>query len=54
MSKSASKNELLSTRFADFSKSGEDANNIGDKLSELNIQLKDLDPSHVNFDKKEY
>lgn len=52
MSKSASKNELLSTRFADFSKSGEDANNIGDKLSELNIQLKDLDPSHVNLDKK--
>lgn len=52
MSRSASKNELLSTRFADLSKSGKDAENIGDKLSELNYQMKDLDPSKVDFTKK--
>ena len=52
MTRSASKNELLSTRFVDLSKSGKDAENIGDKLSELNVQMKDLDPSKVDFAKK--
>ena len=52
MARSASKNELLSTRFTDLSKSGKDAENIGDKLSELNYQMKDLDPSKVDFTKK--
>lgn len=52
MSRSTAKNELLSTRFVDLSKSGKDAENIGDKLSELNYQMKDLDPSKVDFTKK--
>ena len=52
MTRSASKNEMLSTRFVDLSKSGKDADNIGNKLSELNIQMKDLDPSKVDFAKK--
>ncbi len=52
MSRSTAKNELLSTRFVDLSKSGKDAENIGDKLSELNYHMKDLDPSKVDFTKK--
>ncbi len=52
MSKSASRNELLATRFADINKGGKEAENIGDKLSELDRQMKDLDPSKVDFTKK--
>ncbi len=52
MSKSASRNEMLATRFVDLSKSGKEAENIGDKLSELERQMKDLDPSKVDFAKK--
>lgn len=52
MSKSAKTNELLSTRFVEISKAGTDANNIGEKLAELNQQLKDLDPAQVKFGKK--
>lgn len=52
MSKSASRNEMLATRFVDMSKSGKEAENIGDKLSELERQMKDLDPSKVDFSKK--
>ena len=54
MSKSAETNELLSTRFVEFAQGGEDANNIGEKLSELNQQLKDLDPAQVKFGKKSF
>ena len=52
MSKSASHNEMLSTRFVDLSKGGKDADNIGEKLLELNQHMKDLDPSKVDFAKK--
>ncbi len=52
MSKSASRNEMLATRFVDLSKGGKDADNIGDKLAELDRQMKDLDPSKVDFAKK--
>lgn len=52
ISKSAQRNEMLSTRFVDLGKSGKDADNIGDKLSELERQMKDLDPSKVDFAKK--
>ena len=52
MSKSASRNELLATRFVDINKGGKEAENIGDKLSELDRQMKDLDPSKVDFTKK--
>ena len=52
MSKSASKNEILATRFVDLGKGGKDADNIGDKLAQLNREMKDLDPSKVNFAKK--
>ena len=52
MSKSASRNEMLAARFVDLSKSGKEADNIGDKLSDLERQMKDLDPSKVDFTKK--
>lgn len=49
MSKSASKNELISKRFADFKQGGKEANEIGDKLSDLELQIRDLDPSKIDF-----
>jgi len=52
MNKSATKNEMLSTRLVDLTKGGKDADNIGDNLLELDRQMKDLDPSKVNFAKK--
>ena len=52
MSKSASRNEMLATRFVDIKKGGKEAENIGDKLSELEKQMRDLDPSKVDFTKK--
>ena len=51
ISRSASRNKLLSTRFADFDKGGENAGDVGEKLSELNIQMKELDPSMLDFTK---
>ena len=50
--RSAAKNELLATRFVDFKKGGSESDNIGDKLAELNLELKDLDPSGIDFAKK--
>ena len=52
ISKAASKNEMLSTRFVDLAKGGKEAENIGDNLYELEKQMKDLDPSKVDFTKK--
>ncbi|MEE1335079.1 toxic anion resistance protein [Methanobrevibacter sp.] len=52
MSRSASRNEMLATRFVDLTKGGKDADNIGEQLLELNKQMKDLDPSKVDFAKK--
>ena len=52
MSRSASHNEMLATRFVDLTKGGKEADNIGDQLMELNKQMKDLDPSRVDFAKK--
>lgn len=49
MDRSAQKNSLLSLRFADISKGGDEAANVGDKLSELNDEIKKLDPSGINF-----
>lgn len=52
MSKSASHNEMLSTRLSELSKGGKEADTIGEKLLELDHQMKDLDPSKVDFAKK--
>lgn len=52
MTRSSQKNQLLSTRFVDLNKGDSESKNIGDKLSELNMQMKDLDPGKVDFAKK--
>ena len=52
MSRSAARNEMLTTRFVDLDKGNSDSKNISNKLSELNMQMKDLDPSKVDFAKK--
>ena len=52
MERSSQKNHLLSTRFVDLSKGSSESENIGDKLSELNFKMKDLDPSKIDFTKK--
>lgn len=52
MDKSSKQNELLTKRLADFSNGGEDANNIGDKILQLDKQLQELDPAQVDFSKK--
>ena len=49
INRSAQKNSLLSTRFKDISKGGSESENIGNKLNELNRQVKSLDPSGINF-----
>jgi len=54
MSKSAQTNELLSTRFVELSKGGDDANNIGEKLAQLEQQLRNLDPAQVKFGKRTF
>jgi len=51
MTRSATRNQLLSTRFADFDKGGGSAGEVGEKLSELSVQMKDLDPSMLDFSK---
>jgi uncharacterized protein YaaN involved in tellurite resistance len=52
MTRSSQRNKLLSTRFVDLNKGSSESENIGEKLSELNLQMKDLDPSKVDFTKK--
>lgn len=52
ITRSTNKNKLLSTRFVDMEKGGDDANEVGKQLSELNLQIKDLDPSGIDFTKK--
>ncbi|MEE1156182.1 MAG: toxic anion resistance protein [Methanobrevibacter sp.] len=52
MARSSQRNQLLSTRFVDLKKGSSESENIGDKLAELNYQMKDLDPSKVDFAKK--
>lgn len=52
MTRSSQRNKLLSTRFVDLNKGSSESENIGEKLSELNFQMKNLDPSKVDFTKK--
>jgi uncharacterized protein YaaN involved in tellurite resistance len=52
VSKSAAKNQLLTTRMVDLSRGGEDAGDVGMNLAQLHMQIKDLDPSPLDFAKK--
>ncbi|MDR0854604.1 MAG: toxic anion resistance protein [Clostridiales Family XIII bacterium] len=52
MQRSAARNKLLSTRIVDLSKGGDDAGDVGNNLAQLRLQIKDLDPSKLDFAKK--
>lgn len=51
MRSSSEKNQLLQITVGNLSKTGDDGGQVAKGLSELNIQLKDLDPSAVDFAK---
>ena len=50
--KSAKKNELLKTRISELSKAGEEGGAVAKGLEDLARQMKDLDPSGIDFTKK--
>ncbi len=49
INRSANKNNLINTRFKDLSKGGDEATNIGNKLEELDKEIRNLDPSAIEF-----
>lgn len=49
INRSATKNNLLNTRLKDFSKSGGDAEDIGNNLMKLNRQVEELNPTGIDF-----
>lgn len=49
MTRSATKNNLLNTRLKDFSKTGGDAEDIGNDLMKLNRQIEELNPTGIDF-----
>jgi len=52
VTKSTQKNELLNVRLVDLSKMGGENGEVVNGLSQLQMQMKDLDPSAVDFAKK--
>lgn len=50
--RSTQKNELLNVRLADLSKMGGENGEVVNGLADLNRQMKDLDPSKIDFAKK--
>ena len=51
VARSTQKNQLLETRLVDLSKMGGESGTIVNGLSQLQAQMKDLDPSGINFGK---
>ncbi|MDO5848126.1 MAG: toxic anion resistance protein [Methanobrevibacter sp.] len=51
MNRSAQRNNLLTGRLKDLNESGDEAGSIGSQLAELDKQVKDLNPSKVNFNR---
>lgn len=51
MKSSANKNSLLKVSLGQLAKSGDEGGQVAKGLSELQVQLKDLDPSVINFAK---
>lgn len=49
ITKSAQKNNLLKTRIGDLSKAGGETGTVAKGLENLSIQMKDLDPSGIDF-----
>lgn len=52
MKKSTTKNELMKTRLGDLSRVGSEGGSVAKGLEELSVQMKDLDPSGIDFMKK--
>lgn len=52
MKSSSEKNQLLQVTVGNLSKTGDDGGQVAKGLAELNIQLKDLDPSAIDFAKR--
>ncbi len=52
VTKSTQKNELLNVRLVDLSKMGGENGEVVSGLSQLQMQMKDLDPSGIDFAKK--
>ena len=52
VTKSATKNEILSRRMATLAKGGEESSEITKGLEDLSIAMRDLDPSNVDFAKQ--
>ena len=52
VAKSTQKNELLNVRLVDLSKMGGENGEVVNGLSQLQMQMKDLDPSGIDFAKK--
>lgn len=50
--KSSSKNALMKTRIGDLSKAGGESGAVAKGLEELSQQMKDLDPSGIDFIKR--
>ena len=51
MRSSSEKNSLLQVQIGNLSKTGDDGGQVAQGLSELHLQLKDLDPSAIDFAK---
>ena len=51
INRSANKNNLLNARFKDLAKGGDEAVNVGNKLEELDKEIRNLDPSAIEFKK---
>lgn len=51
INRSANKNNLINARFKDLSRGGDEAVNVGNKLEELNKEIRNLDPAAIEFKK---
>ena len=51
INRSANKNNLLNARFKDLAKGGDEAVNVGNKLEELDKEIRNLDPASIEFGK---
>ena len=47
INRSANKNNLLNARFKDLAKGGDEAVNVGNKLEELDKEIRNLDPGAI-------
>ena len=51
INRSANKNNLINARFKDLARGGDEAVNVGNKLEELDKEIRNLDPAAIEFKK---